>query len=153
MLPNWLPWFMCFFVIDILIYDTSAETLPPPCSSEIYCYGRLIDTVMKAHIFNDSKSFVDLKLKQSPAVTLTRFDEFIAQFANGEPSKDQLQAWVVDNFDPKGSELELWTPVDHKEHPEILNRISDRELRRFAKELNLIWIKLSRRMKDDVLVN
>lgn len=107
---------------------------------------------MRNHIFNDSKTYVDLKLKLPPNETLQNFDNFMLKF-NDKPTKDELQGWVEENFDPKGSELENWTPVDHKTSLEVQNRISDVNLKQFAGDLNNIWIELSRRMKDEVKVS
>lgn len=107
---------------------------------------------MSNHIFNDSKTYVDLKLKQPPEETLKLFDLFMAKF-NNQPTKDQLQAWVEENFDPKGSELENWVPVDgNKQNIEVYNRIADKNFKQFAKDLNKIWVELSRKMKDEVKV-
>lgn len=140
------------FTCCALVACVVLEDLPPPCSSEIYCYGRIIDSVMKNHIFNDSKTYVDLKLKKPPSETLQSFDSFMLKF-NNEPTKDQLQSWVEESFDPKGSELEEWKPDDHKEILEVQNRISDENLKQFAGDLNKIWIELSRKMKDEVKVS
>lgn len=107
---------------------------------------------MTNHLFNDSKTFVDLKLKRSPNETLKLFDDFMTKF-NDKPTKDQLESWVKDNFDPEGSELEMWTPVDHKKNLEVYNRIKDKNFKKFASDLNDIWIELSRRMTDEVKVS
>lgn len=141
--------FACSVAFSLVL---SAEDLPPPCFSEIYCYGRIIDSVMTNHLFNDSKTFVDLKLKRSPNETLKLFDDFMTKF-NDKPTKDQLESWVKDNFDPEGSELEMWTPVDHKKNLEVYNRIKDKNFKKFASDLNDIWIELSRRMTDEVKVS
>lgn len=123
-------------------------------NSEIYCHGRLLDTVQMARIYNDSKTFVDMKLKQSPDVTLQAFDNFMEKFSeSNKPSKDQIQEWVEQNFDPRGSEFENWTPDDFKKDPEILNKINDKELRNFASDLNGVWLELGRLMKKDVAAN
>lgn len=103
-----------------------------------------------ARIYNDSKTFVDMKLKQSPDITLKLFDEFMLKFGNGQPTKDQLQEWVETNFDQRGSEFETWTPDDFKKDPEVLNKINDKALRQFAQDLNGIWLELGRKMKKDV---
>ena len=34
--------------------------------SEIFCQGNLLDAAQSAYIYNDSKSFVDMKLKNEP---------------------------------------------------------------------------------------
>jgi alpha,alpha-trehalase len=106
-----------------------------------------------ARIYNDSKTFVDMKLKQSPDVTLKLFDEFITKFTDRKPTKDEVQVWVEENFDERGSEFEKWFPDDFKKNPEILNKINDKELRNFAQDLNGIWLELGRKMKKDVADN
>lgn len=130
------------------------DDLPPPCSSEIYCYGRIIDRVMKNHIFNDSKTYVDSKLKVPPEETLKLFDAFMEKNGN-DPTKDQLTAWVNENFDPPGSEIEAVAPVDHKNASEvkIYNRLKDEDLKKFAADLHEIWPTLTRRMKNEVKVS
>lgn len=135
-----------------MLNHVSLEDLPPPCFSEIYCYGRIIDSVMKNRIFNDSKTFVDLKLKNYPNETLKLFDEFMVKF-NDKPTTDQLLEWVEENFDPTGSEMESWKPLDHKQNLQVYNRISDLKFKKFASDLNNIWIELSRKMKDEVKVS
>lgn len=107
---------------------------------------------MKAHIYNDSKTYVDMKLKKAPNETLQLFDDFMLK-VNNEPSRDELQKWVEKNFDPKGSELEEWSPIDHKDNIKLYNRIVDKNLKQFASDLNEIWKELSRKMKDEVKVS
>lgn len=104
-----------------------------------------------ARIYNDSKTFVDMKLKQSPEVTLKLFDEFIDK--KPTPTKEEIQVWVEENFDERGSEFEPWIPDDFEKSPEILNRINDKELRSYAEELNGVWLDLGRKMKKNVADN
>lgn len=145
---------LCLFLFMYAAFVNSclSENLPPPCDSEIYCYGRIIDSVMRNHIFNDSKNYVDLKLKNPPNETLELFDYFMTT-VNDKPTQDQLQKWVEENFDPKGSELDNHSPVDHKQNLEVYNRISDDNFKKFTSDLNNIWIELSRKMKDFVEVS
>lgn len=120
--------------------------------SEIYCHGRLLETVQMSRIYSDSKTFVDMKLKQSPEITLKLFDDFIEKHGKN-PDKKDLQTWVEENFDERGSEFEQWIPDDFTKNPEILNKINDKDLRNFAQDLNGIWLELGRQMKKDVAVN
>lgn len=129
----------------------TASQLPPECDN-LYCSGRLIDLVMNMRIFNDSKTFVDLKLKQNPNVTMTSFNKFIEKYNNTEPPSDELKAWLLENFDPVASELIPWNPTDFKTNPEVLNRIRDQNYKKFASDLNHLWIELSRKMRDEVHV-
>jgi alpha,alpha-trehalase len=105
-----------------------------------------------ARLFNDSKTFVDMKLKQSPTETLKEFDLFIAKYSE-TPPKELLAEWVRQNFDDPGSEFEDWRPDDFIKNPEVLNKISDKNFKKFASDLNEIWNELGRKMKNDVKDN
>lgn len=85
-------------------------------SSKIYCHGPLLDTVQMARIFKDSKTFVDMKLKQPQTVTLHLFDLMMNRTL-GTPTKSDVEEFVTDNFDPEGSEFEDWKPSDWKQKP------------------------------------
>lgn len=119
--------------------------------SEIFCYGDLLHTVQMARINNDSKTFVDMKLKASPNITLNNFQ--VWRIANPLPSTADVRAFVDANFDPEGSEFEEWIPDDFVQNPQFLNNITDPEYRRFAIALNDLWLALGRKMTDDVAVS
>lgn len=53
----------------------------------------------------------------------------------------------------EGDELQPWAPGDWKENPLFLQKIADPNLKQWAKDLNLLWKNLSRKMDDDVRVN
>lgn len=46
-----------------------------------------------AHLFPDSKTFVDKKLKQSPEITLNLFEDLLKQ-TNDTPTQQQLRKFV-----------------------------------------------------------
>lgn len=100
-------------------------------------------------IFNDSKTFVDMKLKQKPSETLAKFEEFQNK-TNFNPTKEQVKAFVEEHFEEPGQEFEDWTPDDWHENPKFVDGIKDAELKKFATGLNKLWLKLGRKMKDDV---
>lgn len=62
-------------------------------NSQIYCYGNLLHTVQMAHLFEDSKTFVDMKLKFPPEQTFSEFQEFMTS-KNNEPSQDDIRQFV-----------------------------------------------------------
>lgn len=142
---------LSIFVNGFLISRDISVQLPPPCSSEIYCHGRLLEKIQMSHIYADSKTFVDMKLKQSPEKTLKIFDEFIAK--NPDPTNTELQKWIEENFEEPGSEFEYWYPDDFTKTPSVLNKIHDKGLRNFASELNGIWTELGRKIKKEVQDN
>ncbi|KAK6617639.1 hypothetical protein RUM44_005227 [Polyplax serrata] len=78
-----------------------------------------------AHIYPDSKTFVDMKLKFP---------------ANGY-------------FEPVGKEFEEWTPQDWIEDPKFLSNIDDPNYKSWAKQLNCLWKFLGKRLIEDVRKN
>ena len=73
--------------------------------SNIYCYGSLLDTVQRTRFEEDSKTFVDMKLKHPPEETLAKFNEFLAKHRN-KPQKPAIRNFVKATFDPEGQEFE-----------------------------------------------
>ncbi|XP_047037421.1 trehalase-like isoform X2 [Helicoverpa zea] len=126
--------------------------LPPTCSSTIYCHGPLLDTVQMAGLYNDSKTFVDMKLKLSANITMEHFQEMMAR-TGSHPTKADIQEFVNQNFDPEGSEFEDWRPTDWKDNPAFLQNIKDPLLHQWAAELNRLWLQLGRKMKPHVKNN
>ncbi|KRY36105.1 Trehalase, partial [Trichinella spiralis] len=114
--------------------------------SQIYCQGPILDAVQTAHLFPDSKYFVDMALKKDPITTLQNF------ISLGDRVKDKavLRAFVDEHFDPPGTELETCFPEDWKPSPKSFNVINDYEFRRWAVALNRIWKELCRRVKSKV---
>ncbi|KRZ76107.1 Trehalase [Trichinella papuae] len=114
--------------------------------SQIYCHGPILDAVQTAHLFPDSKYFVDMALKKDPITTLQNF------ISLGDRVKDKavLRAFVDEHFDPPGTELETCFPEDWKPSPKSFNVIKDYEFRRWAVALNRIWKELCRRVKSIV---
>ncbi|XP_050313151.1 trehalase-like isoform X2 [Anthonomus grandis grandis] len=133
-------------------YD-SYENLPPICSSDIYCHGKLLDTIQMARIYKDSKTFVDMKMKYSPNETMAKFDLFMQDYKERQPNREEVQKFVELNFDPAGQEFAEWTPEDWVEHPKFLDKIGDEKFKAWGKKLNGIWKILGRKMKDDVKNN
>nr|AQV08185.1 trehalase [Locusta migratoria] len=102
-----------------------------------------------ASIYDDSKTFVDMKMKFSPNETLERFEKLMNR-TNRMPDKLEVELFVNETFDPPGSEFEPWDPKDWVEHPAFLDRIQDKQYRQWASDLNHFWKNLGRKMKDDV---
>ena len=77
-----------------------------------------------AHLYHDSKTFVDMKLRANPNDTLYEFSKFMERTHNSPTSYD-IERFVNENFEPAGSEFEEWTPTDWREHPKFLDNIKD----------------------------
>ncbi|KAL5287276.1 TREH family protein [Megaselia abdita] len=134
------------------IAKLSDETNPPQCPSEIYCYGPLLHTVQMAKIYQDSKTFVDMSLKDTPDNTMKKFNEFMETY-NQEPTPEQVLDFVKSSFSDRGSEFQPFTPPDWKENPRFLDLIKDPALRQWGADLNSLWHILGRKMIDDVKEN
>lgn len=104
-----------------------------------------------AQLFNDSKTFVDMKLKTSYESTVAKFRSWQLQFPT--PSVANIQQFVDDNFDPEGSEFVPWTPTDHVVVPDFLSKVFDEKYRKFGQDLHDLWLSLGRKISDDVRVN
>lgn len=141
-----------FAMIALAGCNIDRSKLPPTCESLIYCHGPLLDTVQMAGLYNDSKTFVDMKIKISAEVAIRHFHEMMNR-TSSRPTKADIQEYVNDNFDPEGSEFENWTPTDWKDNPAFLKRIKDPLLHEWASELNRLWLQLGRKMKSEVKDN
>ncbi|NP_001075759.1 trehalase precursor [Oryctolagus cuniculus] len=128
----------------------SEQALPPPCESQIYCHGELLHQVQMARLYPDDKQFVDMPLSTAPDQVLQSFAELAATYNNTVP-REQLEKFVQEHFQAVGQELESWTPGDWKESPQFLQKISDPKLRAWAEQLHLLWKKLGKKIKPEVL--
>lgn len=118
------------------------------CDSLVYCQGRLLDTVQQARVFSDSKTFVDLSQINSPDVTLQNFNDLMAA-TNDQPTKEQILEFVKSNFEDN-AELVAWTPEDFTSNPGFLEKIKNKEIRKFASDLVGIWPSLGRKIGASV---
>lgn len=116
------------------------EETVPACDSLIYCQGDLLDTIQRMRLFNDSKTFVDMSLKQSPEVVLSAFNSLSKPISEAQGRK-----FVSDHFSGPGDEFQPWKPTDLSRMPSIMNRIKDPLLRDFAWDLCRIWKDLGRK--------
>ncbi|XP_075987321.1 trehalase-like isoform X2 [Anticarsia gemmatalis] len=139
----------CFIVMLFVAVGADRSSLPPTCDSLIYCHGPLLDTVQMAGLYNDSKTFVDMKLKLAPNITMEHFNQMMHR-TGSQPTKADIQEFVNHNFDPEGSEFEEWTPPDWKNNPAFLQKIKDPLLHQWASDLNRLWLQLGRKMKPEV---
>ncbi|CBY08903.1 unnamed protein product [Oikopleura dioica] len=100
-----------------------------PCDSKIFCQGEFLDAVQNARIFEESKEFVDMKIKNG-------LDEeiILAEFGKMQnPSVEEIRSFVASHFDQTGSD----SP----------------EMREFGENVHKIWPQLGRKVKRDVAEN
>ncbi|KAF4530533.1 hypothetical protein B566_EDAN016032 [Ephemera danica] len=144
--------FVCLLALALSSHAVSSPTEDPrpyPCNSEIYCYGRLLHTVQMNSPYNDSKTFVDMKMKWSEERTLQLFDEMMNE-TNNKPTKQDIEVFLEANFDNAGSEFEAWVPQDWIENPKFLSQIQDPTFKQWGSDLNKLWKELGRQVKKDV---
>uniref|UniRef100_A0A0M3JQS4 Trehalase n=1 Tax=Anisakis simplex TaxID=6269 RepID=A0A0M3JQS4_ANISI len=101
-------------------------------------------------IFNDSKTFVDMPMKQDPKHVLDEFNKRFPQMTAERIERDDLIAFLNEFFSPPGTELEDCELSDWQPYPPDLMAISDKTLRKFALDLNQIWKMLCRKVKPDL---
>ncbi|XP_022108358.1 trehalase-like [Acanthaster planci] len=118
------------------------------CDSEIYCDGPVLQAVQDAHVYNDSKTFVDLNMLHDP-------DKVLSAFGNltDKTDGDAVKRFVEANFDGPATEFTSWTPTDWKPSPSMFSNIRDTKLRAWASDLNDLWKDLGRKITDDVKNN
>ncbi|XP_041372836.1 trehalase-like [Gigantopelta aegis] len=147
----------------------------PACDRPIYCHGKLLETVQNAGLFQDSKTFVDMKLRYSPSECLllgflslcccwvvrkpvmdtdTVLENFASLIRNGSlGNKTEVRAFVQTSFEGPGTEFETWEPTDFVDNPQFLSGVADGKLRNFGKSLCGLWKVLGRKIKQDVRDN
>ena len=102
-----------------------------------------------ASLFPDQKTFVDKPTKHAPRRVLSAFAALLKSVDN-DPSRlteGQLSAFVSENFEPEGQELELVELPGFIDEPAFLNGIKDPVIRAFSQKVHSFWPELARKMK------
>ncbi|XP_074536091.1 trehalase [Halichoeres trimaculatus] len=139
-----------FFFLAFAAFTCVQSSLPPPCDSEVYCYGPILHQVQEAKLYDDDKYFVDMKLKEAPDVVLSAFGNLSRESPDGIVPPAKLKEFLGTYFDKPGTEFETWTPPDWHDNPKFLGRISDQKLRTWAKEIHGLWKSLGRKIRSSV---
>ena len=109
------------------------------CSNRIFCQGEILHSVQMAKIFEDAKTFVDMRMKYDMAYTEKEFRNL-----GVNPTREALGKFVTENFSPAGQDLEPYSPKDWMKRPERLHEIRDEKLRKWGFALNELWKDLGR---------
>lgn len=117
--------------------------------SRLYCDSELLHDVQLSKIFPDSKTFVDKKMKYSECQIMKNYRLLKETFGCQRPPNDELTKFVAEYFED-GDELDDWRPPDFCDCPAILDCIADEKFNEWARHLNTVWLRLARRVKDDV---
>ncbi|XP_044732126.1 trehalase-like [Chrysoperla carnea] len=116
----------------------------------VYCIGELLHVIQMKHLYPDSKRFVDKKLRVPPQQVLNNFA--LLKRIKPHLPESSLSKFLLKNFEDEHS-LQQYTPTDWAPYPELLTKIKDRKLRKFALELHALWNVLSRRIYEDCMIN
>ncbi len=63
---------------------------------------------------------------------------------------EAIRKFVTDNFDSAGSDIEEWIPEDFQSNPFFLDQILDPNYRKWAYDLNSLWLSLGRKLAPSV---
>jgi len=91
---------MNLVLIAMIAGIASGKTIERPEACKVFCEGPLLDAVQKAHIFPDSKHFVDMPMVYDADTTLMAFEQL--------PNKSDANAirdFVFQYFTDPGTEL------------------------------------------------
>uniref|UniRef100_A0A158Q6B7 Trehalase n=1 Tax=Dracunculus medinensis TaxID=318479 RepID=A0A158Q6B7_DRAME len=103
-------------------------------------------------LFPDSKTFVDMPMTKDPHEVWSEFEK-IYDFKREHVEKSDLENFIKKYFTEAGTELTDCDLDDWKEMPKKLMRIQDNHLRKWALELNRMWLRLCRKVKPGVNSN
>lgn len=122
--------------------------LPATCESPIYCTGSILHVIQFSRIYDDCKTFVDLKLTNGVRATLLNFEDFMRENDNN-PSVTAIKQFVEQNFE-QDNELEEWVLPDFNSSPAFLEEITDPDVKDYAQSLINIWPSLAKKVKYEV---
>ena len=118
------------------------------CDSPVYCNNEMLSTIQLAHLFNDSKTFVDMPLSVPVEEVLLAFEELPTN-----PDNATLVNFLQNYFLEAGSDLEEWIPSDWQSEPKQLIKIRSQSLQQWALSLNELWKQLGKQLNSSVYAN
>jgi len=119
----------------------------------IYCIGSLLYYVQTTQLYPDSKTFVDMPMRYDPEIINNNFMKWLLVKENDPTNTTMLLDFINAHFDEVGSDLITTTPDDYNKNPEFLNNINNKKYKKWAKDLNDLWLVLGRRVSDDVYIH
>ena len=126
-----------------------------PCFRNVFSQNgeedSILHVVQMARIFQDSKTFVDMKLRYRPAEIELAYQKLMTK-ENEQPSKSAIIQFVNDNFMME-NQMEDWVPSDWIGTPKLVSKISNIHLANFVSDLNSRWKMLCRKVRNEVQIN
>ncbi|KAK9885437.1 hypothetical protein WA026_010932 [Henosepilachna vigintioctopunctata] len=139
---------MCLFFLLIFANLDPSLQAHYQCDDRIFCQGKILHTVQMMNIFETSKSFVDLKMLNTPDVIIQNFDIFMFK-NNHKPSTSSVRKFLRENFG-EGDELDSWIPSDFISNPSWLQRINNTLIKKFAHDLLQVIPKMTMKVRQNV---
>ena len=125
---------------NYIVQPTSFRT--QSCTSRIYCNGDVLHKIQMAHVYPDSKTFVDMPSKFSESKVLENFKNL----ANDSTRQD-VENFLAENFHKVGYEVKTAEPADWADNPSYLCNINDKTFLEFGKTLSTKWKSLLYKFK------
>lgn len=124
----------------------SQAALPPVqtwCPSEIFCAGKILQTVNIAMPYPDSKTIVDKPTNGTSEATIAAFDAFGNNITYGE-----VVTFLEQKFQGEGLELESTTLTNFPQSPAAFSGILDPYVKGFTLVVHNIWNLLIRETNE-----
>lgn len=138
--------FVAFWTLSLSGLSAGQELKDiPPCDHPIFCDGPVLEAVQLAELYEDSKTFVDMTLKESSDTVLDAFADI-----DDPTDKAAIEEFVATYFEGPDLEFDDYEPTDWKENPLFLEKIEDATYRKWAEDLHRLWFTLGRKIKQDV---
>jgi alpha,alpha-trehalase len=128
-------------VVGLINFTSVSASFDMADNCRVFCQGPLLEAVQNAHLFHDSKDFVDMPLKYSLDETLLAFDQL-----ENKTDHAVIKQFVDDFFNPPGTELDPCHPGDWTAHPKSFEKIEDPVYRQWAYDIHRKWPSLCRRV-------
>ncbi|XP_065203183.1 trehalase-like [Planococcus citri] len=134
------------------------DACEPDCDSKIFCIGidddgqtTFLHDVQTSHLYNDSTTFLKLRMMHPESVILKNYNEAKMNATNNHLCKDELNKFIHDNFQNGSVDLKSdVTLPDFNENPPILQQVKTPEFHEWLEYMNLFWRNLSRKLSDGI---
>ena len=141
---------ICMLVQLLLLIQliSCVQQYDPPCHDDApFCSGDVLKKIQMSGIFNDSKEFVDMPLKQN---WTQQIEQEILNTKTTQELKSKLDQYFYKAGTREWHEDRLY---DWKANPKIIDKIKDEKYKDWAKFLCSEWKVLVRKINTDVRDN
>ncbi|KAL1872069.1 hypothetical protein Daus18300_004438 [Diaporthe australafricana] len=118
-----------------------------PCSSALYCYGDILDSIQRAKPFADSKTFVDMPTKVPLEEVQAAYDQLTKPLQNNT----ELLGFLDSNFAFAGEEVVPVDPGSLIVNATFLDGIANAVNREFTEAVIELWPNLTRSVNESAV--